>query len=381
MRLILILLLICSTLSLSAQDETREVWHDGEIRSYLLHLPDAYDGESGLPLVINMHGFGSNATEQQIYTRFNSLSDQNNFIVVYPQGLPAEIPIGEGNHWNAGFGTGVDDTGFLDKLIDLLWNEFKIDLSRVYATGMSNGGYMSYTLACELSGRIAAIASVTGSMTTLQETSCNGEYVVPVLQFHGTADPVVNYEGDENYLSIPDLMEFWADKQGCVPEINEEDLPDTRPEDGSSVTIVSYSDCNDVILYRINNGGHTWPNGAVDLPEAGSTNRDINASSIIWNFFSQYAHPDPQPGRVITSVEPVAREGRIFPTLFDSYIILRDLSGAHIMLMDRTGKVWKEERITSEIHTWNLNALSSGLYLIRVQFPDRKTETVKVVKL
>lgn len=378
MRIILSGLLFFVIHSSYAQFDTREVWNDGEIRSYIVHLPESYSGETELPLVINMHGFGSNAEEQLIYTRFNTQANINNFIVVYPLGLEATIPIGTGNHWNAGFETGVDDIGFINKIIDLMWNEYQIDLSRVYATGMSNGGFMAYTLACELSGRIAAIASVTGAMSVVQEASCEGDYAVPVLQFHGTADEVVLYEGSEFYSSIPDLMDFWAIKHGCATDKTEENLPDDRPSDGSTVTKITYSNCEDVVLYRINEGGHTWPDGAIDI---GSTNRDINATALIWQFFSTRQHTDPVPARVITSVEPRAQKGRIFPTLFDSHLIIRDLEGAEVVMMDQTGKVWKQEKIPSNVHTWNVGSLASGFYFIRLYHTNQATEIIKLIKL
>ncbi len=375
-----LLLILGLALTASAQDQEREIYHDGMVRTYYVHLPEGYNGEAGLPLVFNFHGFGSNATEQRIYTRFNFLADQHNFIAVYPEGTVASIPIGTGNHWNAGFGTDVDDVGFVDKMIDRLWSEYDIDLSRVYATGMSNGGFMSYTLACELSDRIAAIASVTGNITTLQQASCTGSYVPPVLQFHGTADAVVNYEGSDFYPAVPDLMDFWAERHGCQTETNTEELEDKRSSDGSTVTLITYQDCDDVIFYRINDGGHTWPDGAVELPEAGSTNRDINASALIWEFFSRYQHPEPAAGR-ITSTERVAIKGRVFPTLFDTHLILRDLHGVNAVLMDQTGKVWKQQTIHSNLMTWEVSDLAPGLYLIRLQHPDRDPETLKVIKL
>lgn len=367
-------------LSSSAQEVVREMFHDGEVRTYRVYLPDGFTGESGLPVVINMHGFGSNAIEQRIYTRFNLEADRNNFIVVYPQGTVATIPIGTGNHWNAGFNTGVDDIGFIDKVIDRLWNEFDIDLSRVYATGMSNGGFMAYTLACELSHRIAAVASVTGSMTVLQQTSCNPGYAVPVLQFHGTADPVVDYEGTEVYPGIPELMDFWAEIHGCQTITTETDLEDERTDDESTVTLITYQECDDVILYRINDGGHTWPDAVLELDEAGPTNRDVNATSLIWTFLSMYEHPDPAPA-AITATEELPRRGRIFPTLFDSHLVLRDLEGVQVTLMDRTGRVWKEEVIRSSLLTWEMSELASGLYLIRLEYPNQEPETLKVIKL
>ena len=137
-------LLLFTFISTSAlgQLTKKELVVDGVRRTYSIYLPGGFAGESGLPLVINMHGLGSNATEQAAYSRFNTLADVENFIVVYPEGLEATVPDINftGQHWNAYFDTGVDDVAFMDLLIDVIWNQYQIDVSRVYATGMSNGG-------------------------------------------------------------------------------------------------------------------------------------------------------------------------------------------------------------------------------------------------
>ena len=109
----------------------------------------------------------------------------------------------------------VDDIGFLNSLIDFLGNEYNIDLDRVYSTGFSNGGYMSYTLACELSDKIAAIASVTGSMYINQPILCNPERPIPVMQIHGTMDLTVPYIGSNTSESINDVISFWVNFNEC----------------------------------------------------------------------------------------------------------------------------------------------------------------------
>ncbi|MEL6972721.1 MAG: PHB depolymerase family esterase, partial [Bacteroidota bacterium] len=131
-------------------------------RTYLLYVPPSYTGDESVPLVLNFHGYTSNSGEQFFYSDFRAVADLNNFLVVHPQGTQDS----EGNtHWNVGWGgSTVDDVGFTAALIDSLAAEYNINPERIYSTGMSNGGFMSYQLACELSDRIAAIASVTGTM-------------------------------------------------------------------------------------------------------------------------------------------------------------------------------------------------------------------------
>ena len=245
--------------------------HDGLTRTYRLHTPADYNADSLYPLVINMHGLGSNAFEQEFYTSFNDVADSAGFIVTYPNGIDET--------WNISSSTGTDDVGFISALIDTIESEYGINLQHVYATGMSMGGFMSYRLACELSDRIAAIASVTGLQAFYP---CNPDRPVPVLQFHGTADPVVPYAG------VPSTIANWVDHNQCPVDPVITNLPDIDTTDNSTVTISYYGLCEDsteVILYTINGGEHTWP-GAFYI--IGVTNQDIKASYEIWDFFNKY---------------------------------------------------------------------------------------------
>lgn len=272
--------------------------HDGIEREYNLYIPEGYDENTNWPLVINLHGRGSEMVEQMIYSGFNDLADEHKFMVAYPQGLVATTAGINATHWNADFGTGVDDVGFIDAMIEEIFNDFGLDNSRVYSTGMSNGGFMSYTLACQLSDRIAAIASVAGSMSGLGVQNCNPERQVPVMEFHGTMDEVVPFEGiSGGILPVPDVVDFWVNNNGCDNEnFIEEELADIDKADSSTVTLYHYNLCdenNEVLLYKINNGGHTWP-GSFNIAIFGNTNQDIDASALIWEFFNSYTHPSPR---------------------------------------------------------------------------------------
>jgi polyhydroxybutyrate depolymerase len=256
---------------LCAYSQEDSLTHDGLIRTYRLHLPYNYNPDSLYPFVINMHGLNSNAFEQEVYTAFDEVADSNAIIVAYPNGI--------GETWNVSSTTGTDDVGFISALIDTIDYTYKIDLNRVYATGMSMGGFMSYRLACELSGRIAAIASVAGLQAFFP---CNPDRPVPVLQFHGTADPVVPYAG------VPSTISNWVNHDLCPTTPVNTDLPDIDPNDNSTVTVSYYGLCElstEVILYTIVNGGHTWPGATIII---GTTNQDIKASVEIWNFFKKF---------------------------------------------------------------------------------------------
>jgi polyhydroxybutyrate depolymerase len=189
----------------------------------------------------------------------------------------------------------VDDVGFLSALIDTINRDYHINLRRVYSTGMSNGGFMSYRLACELSHRIAAIASVTGSMTDSMRTNCHSVRPVPVLHFHGTTDPVVNYNGAGNILSVDASLQYWINNNNCPVSGSITPLPDVVTSDNSTVTKLYWGLCDnqtEVEHYKVTGGGHTWPgsdNNFFGL--VGNLNEDINASEIIWEFFNRHSLP------------------------------------------------------------------------------------------
>ncbi len=278
--------LLLSSYATSQSLVTKTLMHDDLEREYQVYLPASYDSSMEVPLVLNFHGLGSNATEQQLYSALNQVADTAGFILVAPQGTEY---LGR-THWNVGgftVGSTVDDVGFVDAMLDSLLLDYAIDSDRVYSTGMSNGGYMSYLLACQLSDRITAIASVTGSMTPPMLTDCDPQHSTPVMQIHGTADPTVPYSGAVFSESIPDVMSYWSSYNGC-DSVEMMEIPDINEADGSTVDRFSYTPCDaDVenVLYRVNEGRHTWPGSPLNFP---GTNYDIVASVEIWNFFRQY---------------------------------------------------------------------------------------------
>ena len=274
-----------------AQTVVRTMMHDGIEREYRLYVADMYDGSVAVPLVINLHGYTSNAFEQEAYGNFKLIADTANFILVHPEGTTDATGT---TFWNA-FGSPtetVDDIGFLSALIDTIAAGHNLDMNRVYSTGMSNGGFMSYTLACQLGYRFAAIASVTGTMVTLNLNACSPAHPTPVMQIHGTADPTVPYLGSpQGFVGVEDLVDYWVSYNNCNPTPIQTAVPDTNMTDGCTADHFVYSGGDmgsSVEFYRINGGGHTWP-GSHPLFAIGVTNRDFSASIEIWRFFSQYS--------------------------------------------------------------------------------------------
>ena len=283
-----ILLLITIPYWLFSQEVTTEFLnYDGLERSYILYIRESYSENNPTPLVLNLHGYSSNAGQQMIYSEFYSIADSEGFILIHPEGTTD--PNGF-QFWNSENLFPIDDVGFLSALIDQIVLEYNINTNRVYSMGMSNGGFMSYKLACELSDKIAAIASVTGSMSTNQITLCNPNSPTPVMQIHGTSDPTVLYDGSLGIASIENVISFWININNCnlSPIINS--IPDLNLTDLSNAEHYIYSNGineSSVELYKIINGGHTWPGASIPLV-GNNTNQDLNASEKIWDFFNKY---------------------------------------------------------------------------------------------
>ena len=262
------------------QTVTGTMMHDGVERDYRLYVPSNYTLGTQVPLVFNLHGYTSNAVQQQGYSEMDAVAEANDFLVCYPNGVGAA--------WNVGwsFGSTEDDVGFISALIDELATVYSIDKSRVYSCGMSNGGFMSYRLACELNDRIAAVASVTGSL--VPGFVCEPGKPVPVLEIHGTADAVVSYNGTAGVsIGVEEVIEFWATNNNCEATPDTTDIENSSLLDLCTATRYDYDECDDskVSLIKINGGGHTWPGASIPF---GVTNQDFNASETIWEFFSQF---------------------------------------------------------------------------------------------
>ena len=275
---------------------------NGLKRSYLLYLPSSYHQSTAAPLVVALHGGGGTGKKVDKLLHLNSLADQHGFIVAYPDAVD--------HHWNDGRGVkkyrsqreNVDDVGFISGMIDTISGDFSIDHKRVYVTGASNGAMMSFRLGCELSYKITAIAPVIGSMPENIVAECAPTKPMPLMMINGTDDPLVPWEGGYVHvyrkkmgkiISVRQTIDFWVTHNGCSPDPQIRKLPDTDPEDGTSVQKHIYRQCRDgadVVLYEIIGGGHTWPGGYQFLPEflIGKTNRDFNATKTIWDFFNEH---------------------------------------------------------------------------------------------
>lgn len=285
---LLFLNLFFTNFSFAEMEQTNSLIIDGLERSYELFVPSS----ESKAIVIVLHGGGSNGKRMSKYTNFVELAKKENFILVFPNSF--------GKNWNDGrkfLDSNIDDVKFISKIIDQLNNKFDIDTKKVYVTGISNGALMCFKLAYEIPEKITAIAPVEGALSEELYKS-NFKLKIPLLMMNGTKDPIVKYDGGQidffsqkrgKILSVEDAFNFWGDKNNCDKKFDIEQLPDIK-NDGTKVFKLEKKNCDKkVILYKIENGGHTWA-GTTEfnfMQEylVGKTSYDINANEVIWDFF------------------------------------------------------------------------------------------------
>jgi len=290
----------CAVEPLEPGDFTRKLIVDDIERSYLVHVPAAYDAARPVPVVLCLHGAVTDGRFQQRLTGLNETADAKGFIVVYPNGTGPSDAV---RFWNAGaFGgrsplSQRDDVGFIRALLDDLATVANFDSRRVYACGLSNGGMMCHRLAIELSDRIAAIAPVAGTLALPDPKPARP---VPVMQIHGTLDTFVPYRATAEasswgwkFRDVDETIAFWVKRNGCLPTPHKETLPDVAPDDGTTVERYTYkaadAESAEVVLVKIVDGGHTWPGREMRLNVVGRTTHDVKANDLIWEFFERHS--------------------------------------------------------------------------------------------
>ncbi len=357
---VIFILFILQLASSAQQTINGTILHDNLLRGYILYVPASYDSNTAVPLVFCFHGYGSSASVNMGYTNFNEIADTAGFIVIHPQGTLLQGT----SHWNVGgwtLGSIVDDVGFTNLLLDSISNAYNINSDRVYSTGMSNGGFMSFLLACQSSDKFAAIASVTGSMTPQTYNACNPLHPTPVLQIHGDADATVPYNGDPLWTkSIDDVLQYWVNHNNCNNTPSVTNFPDINTADGSTVKHHIYDggyNGTTTEHFMVLGGDHDWP-GAWG-------NMDINASIEIWKFFSKY-----DINGLITDTDNLKSKPtfEIYPNPSNSYITIESNFSSNIQykIFSQLGKLVKSGIINSSTHHINLSDLSANVYYITI---------------
>jgi polyhydroxybutyrate depolymerase len=275
----------------------------GAARWYFRHVPASYTGTKPTPLVIDLHGYLEGATIHTAMSALGPFGDTHGFITITPQGSGTSVPL-----WNTNLDSA--DVKFIGDLLDELEKTLCVDERRIFVTGLSNGAFMTSAVACKYSDRIAAVAPVAGIRDI---AGCTFTRPVPVIAFHGTADPFVAYAGGlgakaldlpmpdgsgktlrQSGLptsvtkgpSVPKITADWAKRNGCGTKPSERAVT-------SDVTLISFP-CPagaEVELERITGGGHAWPGSAFSqsiVAAVGRTTTTISADDAMWQFFEDH---------------------------------------------------------------------------------------------
>ncbi len=337
---------------------------DGRNRSYRLRIPPAATSGEDLALVVSLHGFSNTAALQESSSAMNDVADTAGFFVVYPNGTNVLLFL---QGWNDDLsGGGVDDVAFIDALITELGNTYPIDTSRVFATGFSNGGGMTVSLGCALSGRIKAIAPVAASINPANAPFCNPAVYRPLLQIHGTLDLIVPYTGAAATIFYPAsapaeaFFRAWISRDACsAPVIS--NVPNTNPFDLSTVTLASLNSCASgqaYRFYRVVGGDHS-------IPGPGGLNKDLYSSAAIWQFFRSQGGAAPR----LAEVQANAGTLNLSPNPAGDAVQINTGTEANwnVMVYDLQGKLLLTQNGNGTLAQINTAGLIPGLYEVAVQ--------------
>ena len=253
-----------------------ELTHDNDSRIYWVDYPD--NPTESVPLVISMHGRNQSLLSHITYSQMSSFANPQNIAVAYPQGINSTGALA----WNTGVwwdNSEYDDVGYLNAIIDSVISNFAIDTNRIYACGMSNGGFMAYELACELSDRIVAFGSVAGNFMMNAGQECTSAREIPIMHIHGTSDLIVNYNAPtiDSSMTAIEAMDWWSIENDLVEQSLEELNDSVNVFTNSSLTSNTK-----FVHYQVQGGGHQWFN----------YNWGFHASEELLSFFMQYSMTD-----------------------------------------------------------------------------------------
>lgn len=276
--------------------------YQGNQRLYSLHIPDNFDGTESAPLVVFLHGGGGNAQSAQNFTNFNKTSEENGFLVLYPQAWFESEP--NSFVWADGRGLapdnlGINDVGFVNSLVLQLKSVYNIDQSKIYLCGFSNGSFLTQKIAFESSGQFASIGTIGGTMSQELYDNGNPNRAIPMIYIFGTSDPLVPYDGGyvsgntnlKPVVGVEAAVDFWVNNNNCESAAVSINLQNIATNDNSTVSVFEYTNgnCNSKVkFYKINGGGHTWAGVTLANQSLGNVNMDMQASMELWNFFNQF---------------------------------------------------------------------------------------------
>lgn len=345
--------------------------HDGLLRNFIYFKPSTWNASQELPLLIVLHGLTQTAAGIMEITNFNTIAEENNFIVCYPDG--------NNNAWNANMNVSVsstDDKGFIEKITAYFRLNFNTNPQKQYLCGFSNGGFMSHKMACESDDCFAAIATVSGNMSDTVYSNCNPKYLTSVLHMHGTTDAVVPYLGSiTTGVSVSQTMEKWQQFLGCNLNPSAVDLPNPSLLDLSTVSRETYSNCTNssLELIKIANGGHQWPGISTFVGGVGNINMDIYSPQVIWEFLNGKSCPNADLNELNTNVIQVS------PNPFLSEIsISTNKEISSLELVDLNGKTLFST--TQQQKTISTDFLKPGVYFLHIKTSDNQFLIEKLIK-
>ena len=342
----------------NAQQTNESMDIGGVNRTYVQYLPTGFDSSTeSLPVVICLHGLGDVSTNIA-NIGFNQIGDTARFISVYPQGLNNAFGNSSWANGTAFLSSTADDIGFFHALIDEMVLTHNADPARIYVTGFSMGGIMSHKLACEMNNRVAAIGSMSGTMSTEDLTNCAPTYKTPLIHFHGTADATVPYDASPlpSLELVPATIDFWRGVHTCAATADSTQLADIA-SDGYTVDRFVYQTCDpieSVELWRINGADHEYFYQPVN---------DFTESVEIWLFFRQWSHSDPAPA----GIEELKENGFFAaPNPAVGSIEVNVLDNEVIELYDMNGQLVLSQSVEIGSTTINLEQLNAGVYLMKL---------------
>ena len=305
--LILVVLVAACRRPNAADYVTETLDIDGVTRTYHIHFPPEFSKTDAAPLVLALHGGGGQGLKfnQSTADTLIPAAEARGMVLVFPEGIDNQWCDGRSEHLADDRNCeDVDDLAFLSAVIDQMIAEYGVDPARVYATGISNGGFMSVRLAVDLTDKIAAVAPVAAQLSVALADAAPSQ-PISIMIVNGTDDPIVPFDGGDvrlfdfsrsrgEILSTEETIERFRGYDGCATTPDVVELPDSDAEDGTAVTIETYTGCannTEVVLVRVVGGGHTWPGGQPYLSPklVGVVSQEINASELILDFFLDHA--------------------------------------------------------------------------------------------
>lgn len=356
MKQLFTLLFAAISLGNFAQHTTHSFTWDGLTRQYIKYVPASYNGTTAVPVVFCLHGLGDNMNNFK-GIGMNYVADTANFIVITPQAIVD--PLVSSSAWNSGasylgytLNSSVDDIGFFGAILDTLIANYNIDQTKVFSCGFSMGGFMTNRLGCEMNDRIAAIASVAGTIGS--GITCSPGRAVPACHFHGTADSTVYYEGNLYGNDAEALVTFWATNNNCGGTPTVTALPDIMMDD-LTITHSLYSSCDDgaeVELFRVDSADHIWLTPA----------NDIFYTNEIWKFFMKHSFESVS----VTELDPIQFNLYPNPSNGKLQIEIDEVNNASIRVVDVLGQEVYVSKVRSLIQTLDLSDLPNGAYFVKV---------------